>query len=213
MTDARLQLDSTQGSWVTEDGREHLVLAADGPEGARVEIVRLGSDERLGPYGSEAVEVLVLEGTWTAPNGELDQGGFHRGEGLALDSNRSAEGCLLLVRRLPQGVDEAVHAPNVRDAWVPGHGNLEVRPLFAEGTVSSALVRWPAGERFVPHRHFGGEEIFVLSGVFEDEHGRYPTGTWLLSPHLSEHHPFVREETLIFVRTGHMPPKPEGARS
>ena len=23
-------------------------------------------------------------------------------------------------------------------------------------------------------RHFGGEEIFVVDGVFEDAHGRYP---------------------------------------
>jgi hypothetical protein len=38
-----------------------------------------------------------------------------------------------------------------------------------------------------------------------DEHGRYPTGTWFQSPHLSTHHPFVEEETVIFVKTGHLP--------
>ena len=65
-------------------------------------------------------------------------------------------------------------------------------------------MHWPAGERFVPHTHFGGEEILVLSGVFRDEHGSYPQGTWLLSPHLSVHHPFVEVETTILVKTGHL---------
>ena len=74
--------------------------------------------------------------------------------------------------------------------------------MGGEGT---ALVHWPAGERFVPHQHWGGEEIFVLSGTFRDEHGVYPKGTWIQSPHLSTHHPFVEEETVIFVKTGHLP--------
>jgi hypothetical protein len=29
--------------------------------------------------------------------------------------------------------------------------------------------------------HFAGEEIFVVDGVFEDEHGRYPKGFCLRS--------------------------------
>lgn len=50
-----------------------------------------------------------------------------------------------------------------------------------------------------------GEEILVLDGVFEDEHGRYPKGSWLRSPHLSEHHPFTGPDgALIYVKTGHL---------
>jgi len=45
----------------------------------------------------------------------------------------------------------------------------------------------------------------VLDGVFEDEHGRYPKGSWLRSPHLSEHHPFTGPDgALIYVKTGHL---------
>ncbi len=69
----------------------------------------------------------------------------------------------------------------------------------------TALVRWPAGEVFLPHRHFGGEEILVLSGTFCDEFGEYPPLSWLRSPHQSQHQPFVREETVILVKTGHLP--------
>ena len=55
-----------------------------------------------------------------------------------------------------------------------------------------------------PHTHFGGEEIFVLEGTFIDEKGEYPTGTWIRSPHLSSHNPFVKEGCTILVKVGHM---------
>ncbi|MEM8713622.1 MAG: cupin domain-containing protein, partial [Planctomycetota bacterium] len=90
--------------------------------------------------------------------------------------------------------------------WSQGHGGLRVKSLHVVGAESTALVYWPAGERFLPHRHYGGEEILVLSGTFRDEHGSYPEGTWIQSPHLSEHHPYVEEETLIYVKTGHLAP-------
>jgi anti-sigma factor ChrR (cupin superfamily) len=61
-----------------------------------------------------------------------------------------------------------------------------------------------SGTYFNPHRHFGGEEIFVVDGVFEDEHGRYPKGFWLRSPHMSAHKPFSVEGCTILVKTGHL---------
>lgn len=48
------------------------------------------------------------------------------------------------------------------------------------------------------------KEILVLSGVFEDEYGSYPAGTWLRSPHLSRHQPFSRSGCTIYVKTGHL---------
>ena len=88
--------------------------------------------------------------------------------------------------------------------WQPGYGNLKVKPLHQFETESVALVFWPAGERFIPHRHFSGEEIYVISGELIDEFGRYPAGCWIRSPHLSEHTPFVEQDTLIWVKTGHL---------
>ena len=78
-------------------------------------------------------------------------------------------------------------------------------PLHSFESEQVALVRWPAGERFLPHRHAGGEEIYVISGEFCDELGRYPAGSWIRSPHMSQHHPFVDQETLIWVKVGHLP--------
>ncbi|MEL6688355.1 MAG: cupin domain-containing protein, partial [Pseudomonadota bacterium] len=58
---------------------------------------------------------------------------------------------------------------------------------------------------FQPHTHFGGEEILVLQGMFSDETGDYPAGSWLRSPHMSRHTPFSKEGCLIYVKTGHLP--------
>ncbi|MFB1035982.1 MAG: cupin domain-containing protein, partial [Sinobacterium sp.] len=43
--------------------------------------------------------------------------------------------------------------------WLPGNGGLQVMPLHSFATEQVAVVTWPAGERFQPHTHFGGEEI------------------------------------------------------
>ena len=68
-----------------------------------------------------------------------------------------------------------------------------------------ALVRWAPGTKFAQHAHWGGEEIFVIEGTFQDEHGDYPAGSWIRSPHLSQHNPWSDEGCLIYVQTGHLP--------
>ncbi|HSG62754.1 MAG TPA: cupin domain-containing protein, partial [Pseudomonadales bacterium] len=69
----------------------------------------------------------------------------------------------------------------------------------------TALVRWQPNTRFQRHTHWGGEEILVLEGTFYDEKGTYPKGTWLRSPHMSEHQPYTKEDgALIYVKVGHL---------
>lgn len=89
--------------------------------------------------------------------------------------------------------------------WRPGLvDGLNVLPLWSGGAANTAFVRWDPGTVFHPHRHFGGEEILVMSGVFEDELGSYPAGTWVRSPHMSQHDPFSTSGCTIFVKTGHI---------
>jgi anti-sigma factor ChrR (cupin superfamily) len=89
--------------------------------------------------------------------------------------------------------------------WSPGLvDGLTVLPLHAYGTEQVALVKWAPGTQFQTHRHWGGEEIFVIEGTFADEHGVYPKGTWLRSPHGSVHTPFSEAGCLIYVKTGHL---------
>ena len=88
---------------------------------------------------------------------------------------------------------------------IRGIGGLQVMSLHSFEHEHVALVAWPENERFQAHRHFGGEEILVLSGEFQDEHGAYPAGSWVRSPHMSQHFPFVEQATVILVKTGHLP--------
>jgi anti-sigma factor ChrR (cupin superfamily) len=67
------------------------------------------------------------------------------------------------------------------------------------GQVTS-LVEYLPGARFPVHRHPAGEEILVLEGVFSDQSGDYPAGSYLRSPAGSEHAPFSQPGCLIFVK-------------
>ena len=78
---------------------------------------------------------------------------------------------------------------------------LKVMPLHEYQTEHAAMVKWDPNTRFNAHKHWGGEEIYVVDGVFYDQFGAYPKD-WIRSPHLSEHQPFTRDEgALIFVKT------------
>ncbi|MCH6566118.1 MAG: cupin domain-containing protein, partial [Proteobacteria bacterium] len=47
---------------------------------------------------------------------------------------------------------------------------------------------------------------YVLSGTLMDEYGSYTEGTWIRSPHNSEHCPYVEDETIFWIKTGHLLP-------
>ena len=55
---------------------------------------------------------------------------------------------------------------------------------------ATSVVRYRAGSKFKTHTHELGEEILVLEGIFSDENGDYPAGTYLMNPPGSSHAPF-----------------------
>ena len=151
-------------------------------------------------------EIFVIDGIFQDEYGDYPAGTYIRNPSGTRHAPRSETGCLLFVK-LSQFADsdaQQIVIETHNTPFLPGHGGLRVLPLHSHGTESTALVFWPKGEKFLPHTHVGGEEIFVLSGEFIDEHGRYPEGSWLRSPHLSSHHPWVETDTLIYVKTGHL---------
>lgn len=153
-------------------------------------------------------EIFVLEGVFSDENGNYPAGTYLRNPPNSAHAPFSKKGCVLWVKLNqfdPQDADEIRINTNTTP-WLPGQGRLEVMPLHQFQYEHVALVKWPQGEVFKPHQHFGGEEIFVLQGTFEDEQGKYPAGTWMRSPHLSSHHPRVNEPTVILVKTGHLHP-------
>jgi len=152
-------------------------------------------------------EIFVLEGVFSDQDGDYTAGTYLRNPPNSRHKPFSEQGCLIFVK-LNQFDDtdlQSVRINTQKAPWLQGIGNLQVMPLHDFEGQHTALVKWPAGEHFKPHKHFGGEEILVISGTFQDEFGLYPTHTWIRSPHMSEHNPFVEEETIILVKTGHLP--------
>lgn len=152
-------------------------------------------------------EILVLEGVLADDRAEYSAGTYLRNPPGAPRSLRSDRGCVVFVKRYPFDPEDTavVRIDTANTPWrqglVPG---LSVMPLHEHQGEHAALVRWQPETVFQPHGHFGGEEILVLSGVFEDEYGSYPAGTWIRSPHMSRHQPFSRPGCTIYVKTGHL---------
>jgi hypothetical protein len=54
-------------------------------------------------------------------------------------------------------------------------------------TWATTIVRYAPKSHLSPHVHTGGEEFFVLEGVFQDEHGDFPAGSYIRNPPKSKH--------------------------
>ena len=65
---------------------------------------------------------------------------------------------------------------------------------------ATSIVRYAPGSHFSAHTHTGGEEFIVLDGVFQDEHGDYPAGTYVRNPPTSSHTPGAEAGCVIFVK-------------
>ena len=72
--------------------------------------------------------------------------------------------------------------------------------IGAEVARATTIVRYAPNSRFSAHIHDGGEEFLVLDGVFSDEHGDYPAGSYIRNPPTSRHTPGSGPGCTIFVK-------------
>jgi len=206
----RIVIETQNEDWITSpaSGVRRIPLERENAESGHttsiVEYLPEASfSEHLHPKGEE---IFVLEGVFSDESGDYSAGTYVRNPVGSSHAPFSKNGCKIFVKlnqMHPQDSNRVVVETNNMQ-WRQGHGGLEVLPLYNCLTENVALVKWPAKEKFIKHSHFGGEEILVLSGEFRDEYGQYPKGSWLRSPHLSIHTPYVEEETIILVKTGHL---------
>jgi anti-sigma factor ChrR (cupin superfamily) len=199
-------------SWVPspEPGVQRHRLDRVGGEVARAtSLVRYDAGSRFARHvhgGGE--EFLVLEGNFSDEQGDYPVGTYKRNPPGTAHTPFSRQGCTLFVKlwQFAAGDDAPVRIDTTCALWRPGLvPGLSVLPLHEFDGVSTALVRWAPDTRFNTHSHPGGEEILVLQGLFRDEQGEYPAGTWLRSPRGSRHTPFTGAEgALIYVKVGHL---------
>ena len=72
--------------------------------------------------------------------------------------------------------------------------------IGSETARATTIVRYAPQSSFSPHVHDGGEEFIVLEGVFQDEHGDYPAGSYIRNPPTSSHTPSSELGCVIFVK-------------
>jgi anti-sigma factor ChrR (cupin superfamily) len=194
-------------------GVERQMLDRIGEEVARAtSIVRYAASARFSAHshgGGE--EFLVLEGSFHDDAGDYTEGAYVRNPiGTSHAPWAGPDGAVLFVK-LHQFVatDTRRIVLDTRSAtWREGgpSGSL-VLPLHEHGSERVCLARWLPSVRFTRHAHPGGEELLVLEGSFEDEHGTYPKGSWLRSPDGSAHAPVTGPDgALLYMKTGHLPP-------
>lgn len=153
-------------------------------------------------------EILVLDGIFSDEHGDYPAGSYLRNPPGSSHQPFSINGCTLLVKLWQFAAEDTTQLVlNTKQAnWRQGLvAGLSVLPLHEHNAVSTALVRWAPNTQFSQHIHAGGEEILVLEGLFCDEYGQYPAGSWLRNPRYSKHTPFtLAEGALIYVKVGHL---------
>lgn len=95
---------------------------------------------------------------------------------------------------LPAGEQEWINSP------ASGVDRIMLDRIGAEVARATSVVRYAPGSEFARHEHARGEEFFVLEGIFSDEHGDYPAGTYVRNPPGSGHSPFSKDGCRIFVK-------------
>lgn len=192
-------------------GVERMMLDRIGDEVARAtSIVRYAPFSEFSEHThSGGEEFFVLDGVFSDENGSYEKGSYVRNPiGTSHTPKIGKEGAIIFVKLQQFNAADTTqtvidtHTTPWRQGLVDG---LHVMPLHEFEGEHVALVKWAPNTQFSSHRHWGGEEIFVLEGTFHDEHGQYPKGSWIRSPHLSQHTPFTKEDgALIYVKVGHL---------
>ncbi len=95
-----------------------------------------------------------------------------------------------------------IHADQLawKDSPVAGVRRRMLDRIGDEIARATTIVSFAPDSRFSAHVHGGGEEFLVLEGVFEDEHGSFPVGTYVRNPPTSRHTPGSTPGCILFVK-------------
>lgn len=209
--DQRVVVSTEDLPWVDspEPGVQRRMLERDGEEVARAtSIVRFAPHSRFAAHTHGAgEEFLVLDGIFSDEEGDFGPGSYVRNPPGSRHTPGSAPGCTIFVKLRQMDPDDraSVRIDTTRAEWQSAEAEgVEVMPLYERDPERVLLMRLAPGARLGRHEHPGGEEILVLEGTLEDEHGRYPKGVWLRNPPGSGHSAFSRDGCVVWVKTGHL---------
>ena len=207
----RVVIETEEAPWMDSPlpGVQRRMLERDGDEVARAtSIVRYAPGSRFAEHSHGlGEEFLVLEGVFSDEHGDYPAGTYVRNPPGSRHRPRSSDGCTLFVKLRQMDPDDrcSVRIDTAGAPWPQGpEKGLLVMPLHSTERESVSLVKLEPGTRLGRHDHPKGEEIYVLEGVLEDDHGAYRKGTWLRNPPGSAHAPRSRDGCVFYIKTGHL---------
>jgi anti-sigma factor ChrR (cupin superfamily) len=207
-------VDTAAMPWVPSPSpgveRKRLSLRGPAEAGEVTSVVRYLPGSRFPEHPHpEGEEILVLRGVFSDERGDHPEGTYLLDpEGYA-HAPFSTAGCELLVklRQYPGRARTQVRIDTRAVPWEPyGFPGVERLPLYAEPghPETMHLLRLAPGVALPTVELAGGEELFVLEGAFEDEHGAHREGTWLRYPAGARHTPRTAEGCRLYVKKGHL---------
>ncbi|WPZ34386.1 cupin domain-containing protein [Thalassobaculum sp. OXR-137] len=207
------RIDTNRVEWQVSPSpsvfRKRLDLAGDKEASRVTSVVRYEPGSRFHSHPHpDGEEILVLDGVFSDEHGDYPAGTFLLNPEGFEHAPRSKDGCILFVKlRQYPGARRQITVDTTTGAWRPGlAAGIEVQDLYREDGHPEhiRLARFAPGAATPEHVHAGGEEVFVLEGSVEDEHGVHPAGTWVRYPAGSRHTATSPGGALLYVKSGHL---------
>ena len=190
--------------------RKRLELMGGEETGLVTSVVRYQAGGTFAAHGHpEGEEFLVLDGTFSDETGDYPAGSYVLNPPESRHAPFSRDGCVLFVKlRQFAGAGRPQVTVDTRNGvWqrtaLPGQ---DIQPLYRQHGFPETmrLTRLARNSETPPHDHPNGAEIFVLSGGYEDNTGRYREGDWIRYPPGSRHAMSAKEGCTFYLKTGHL---------
>jgi len=211
----RVVIATDEMPWIPspQSGVERRLLDRIGGEVARATSLVRYAPASAFPAHEHALgeEFLVLDGVFSDEHGDYPAGTYVRNPPRSHHRPRTAPGCTIFVklRQMSLSEQDRIVADTTSSKWEQAdRAGVAKLPLYLDSWTGErvTLERLAAGARHVELDCPDGEEIFILSGDLEDEHGIYRARTWIRNPAGFRRSLESRSGTTYWVKRGHLRP-------
>ncbi len=212
---ARALVDTNGMDWTASPSgtvwRKRVHLVGPPESGQVTSIVRYEANSSFPSHDHpEGEEILVLEGVFSDEHGDRPAGTYLLNPEGFRHAPYSQPGCVLLVklRQFPGRDRRHLVIDTNALGWRPSNRDgITVKPLYSQTGYSDSmrLERWAPGTDPGRVGHAQGAELYVIDGEFEDDLGRYRSGTWMRLPAGTTISPRTSGGCELYVKTGGQP--------
>ncbi len=209
----RVVIQTNELPWIAspQPGVERRMLDRIGDEVARAtSLVRYAPASVFEPHvHGLGEEFFVLDGIFSDEHGDYPVGTYVRNPPGSHHSPRTGPGCIILVklRQMALTESERIVVDTAKVGWgrgdAEGHRRLDLYTNHESGE-HVTIERLEPGATLAEMDCPGGEEIFVVSGAVDDEHGEYPSGTWIRNPASYRRSLKSLSGAVFWVKRGHL---------